>query len=98
MRIVNDPTNANHAVRVPDALANRMKQSERNGRLDVPARLLDRAAGPLADGPAGPWLKGDWLGHAVHPLLTDLPLGCWLASAVLDGVGGRTARGSSQRL
>src|SRR5438094_9692949 len=32
-------------------------------------------------GPAGRrlknWLNGVWLGHALHPALTDVPLGAW---------------------
>lgn len=29
-------------------------------------------------------LHGTWLGHPLHPLLTDVPLGAWSASTVLD--------------
>ena len=29
-------------------------------------------------------LNGTWLGHAVHPMLTDIPIGAWTASCVLD--------------
>jgi len=66
---------------------------------------IDAAAGPLqdvarrvaADGRA-PVLHGDWLGHAVHPLLTDFPLGCWIAAGLLDLVGGRAARPAARRL
>lgn len=29
-------------------------------------------------------LSGSWLGHAVHPLLTDVPIGAWTAGCVLD--------------
>lgn len=29
-------------------------------------------------------LNGSWLGHAVHPILTDIPIGAWTASCVLD--------------
>lgn len=31
-------------------------------------------------------LHGTWLGHPLHPLLTDLPVGAWTAALVLDGV------------
>lgn len=34
-------------------------------------------------------LAGDWLGHPLHPVLTDLPIGFWTTSWVLDLVGGR---------
>lgn len=29
-------------------------------------------------------LNGAWLGHAVHPALTDIPVGAWTAGCVLD--------------
>jgi nitrite reductase/ring-hydroxylating ferredoxin subunit/uncharacterized membrane protein len=50
-------------------------------------------AGPLKD-----LLSGTWLGHALHPLLTDLPIGAWSSSLVLDFVGGRRARPAADRL
>lgn len=37
-------------------------------------------------------LRGTWLGHAVHPLLTDFPLGAWMCSSLVDLVGGRRSR------
>ncbi len=40
-------------------------------------------------------LGGEWLGHPLHPLLTDLPIGFWTSSFVLDFVGKRTARTST---
>ena len=35
------------------------------------------------------WLNGTWLGHALHPALTDVPIGAWTAGAILDLVGAR---------
>jgi uncharacterized membrane protein len=67
-------------------------------RLDPLARAFDRIAGPLAQSPAAGALRGEWLGHALHPLMTDLPLGCWLGAGLLDVVGGRRARPAAQRL
>lgn len=29
-------------------------------------------------------LNGTWLGHALHPVLTDVPLGSWTATTLLD--------------
>ncbi len=46
----------------------------------------------------GDALRGTWLGHALHPALTDLPLGLWTATTVLDLVGGPGARPAAQRL
>jgi len=33
-------------------------------------------------------LRGDWLGHALHPVLTDVAIGTWLSASVLDLLGG----------
>jgi nitrite reductase/ring-hydroxylating ferredoxin subunit/uncharacterized membrane protein len=33
-------------------------------------------------------LHGVWLGHPLHPMLTDVPIGTWTAAAVLDLVPG----------
>jgi nitrite reductase/ring-hydroxylating ferredoxin subunit/uncharacterized membrane protein len=30
------------------------------------------------------FLHGKWLGHPVHPMVTDVPLGAWTTAAVLD--------------
>jgi nitrite reductase/ring-hydroxylating ferredoxin subunit/uncharacterized membrane protein len=32
------------------------------------------------------FLHGVWLGHPLHPVLTDLPIGAWSAAAVLDAM------------
>jgi uncharacterized membrane protein len=41
------------------------------------------------------FLGGEWLGHPLHPLLTDLPIGFWTSSFVLDFLGGRRSRRAS---
>src|SRR5512140_2688992 len=33
------------------------------------------------------FLHGTWLGHPLHPVLTDIPLGAWTAALVLDAAG-----------
>ena len=33
-------------------------------------------------------LHGVWLGHPLHPSLTDVPIGMWLAAGVLDAMPG----------
>jgi len=43
-------------------------------------------------------LHGHWLGHAVHPLMTDFPLGMWMSGTLLDLVSGPEARPASRRL
>ncbi|MGI8827183.1 MAG: Rieske 2Fe-2S domain-containing protein [Chloroflexota bacterium] len=32
-------------------------------------------------------LNGTWLGHPLHPMVTDVPVGSWTATMVLDAVG-----------
>jgi nitrite reductase/ring-hydroxylating ferredoxin subunit/uncharacterized membrane protein len=58
---------------------------------DVATRLLPR--GPLKDA-----LHGVWLGHPLHPPLTDLPIGFWTSGFMLDLVGGRRARSAADTL
>jgi uncharacterized membrane protein len=64
--------------------------------------IVERAQGvaePLLGSPqAKAILGGRWLGHAAHPLLTDLPIGFWTSATVLDLVGGRRAASAAQRL
>lgn len=32
------------------------------------------------------FLHGTWLGHPLHPALTDVPMGAWTVAAVFDGI------------
>lgn len=36
-------------------------------------------------------LHGAWLGHALHPVLTDVPIGAWMMAAVFDATGAPAA-------
>jgi uncharacterized membrane protein len=85
-------------VNVPAWLARVTQRLETDRRLDPVASVMTKAAEPLTAKPIGEILRGEWLGHALHPLLTDLPLGCWLGAGLLDVVGGRRARPAAQRL
>src|SRR4051812_24777111 len=49
-------------------------------------------------GRRGSVLRGEWLGHAVHPVLTDVVLGTWTSATVLDLFGGRNSSTAAQRL
>jgi nitrite reductase/ring-hydroxylating ferredoxin subunit/uncharacterized membrane protein len=57
---------------------------------------LDQIAEPLAgavknavkQGTAKDVLSGTWLGHQLHPLLTDVPIGAFTSATILDLVGG----------
>lgn len=37
------------------------------------------------------FLHGTWLGHPLHAMLTDVPVGAWCIAALLDGLGSDAA-------
>ena len=43
-------------------------------------------------------LSGRWMGHPLHPMLTDLPIGSWTSAFVLDLVGGKAGRKAADTL
>ena len=68
--------------------------------LDGPARAVAKQIRGLL--PSGGGVKdaisGTWLGHPLHPLLTDVPIGTWTSATLLDLVGGRAGRPAAERL
>ena len=68
---------------------------ERQDWLDVIADRLQKAVTGAfqAGGDAGrrvrDFLHGTWLGHPLHPALTDVPLGAWTTALVLDAATSR---------
>lgn len=72
---------------------------ETDATLDERAAPLDAAAGPVARAESlHDLLRGTWLGHSLHPLLTDFPLGSWISASLLDLFGGDDARRAAQGL
>src|SRR3954463_13323933 len=66
--------------------------------LDGPAAAVAGwSRGIVPRGPVKDALSGTPLGHALHPFLTDLPIGTWTSAAVLDLVGGPPARAGPAR-
>jgi nitrite reductase/ring-hydroxylating ferredoxin subunit/uncharacterized membrane protein len=67
---------------------------------------LDRLVQPLSDlsrrlvphGPVKDVLSGTWLGHPVHPMLTDVVIGSFTSATVLDLVGGKRSQRGANRL
>ena len=76
--------------------------AERLAALSALDPVADRLAATwrsaLGDGPRREVLRGSWMGHALHPLLTDIPIGTWSSSAILDLIGGRASRQAADRL
>lgn len=52
----------------------------------VSAALQHRIQAGLGRTPIGDRLRGDWLGHPVHPVLVAIPIGAWTSSLVFDVV------------
>jgi uncharacterized membrane protein len=82
----------------PEWVRRQIDKIETSAQLDAPVGAMSKPAEQLSAGTAGDVLRGRWLGHALHPLLTDFPLGCWIGAGLLDLVGGRSARRAAQRL
>src|SRR3954471_7172020 len=67
--------------------------------LDGPAEAVAKwVRGAVPRGPVKDTLSGTPLGHALHPFLTDFPIGTWTSALILDVFGGREARPASRRL
>jgi nitrite reductase/ring-hydroxylating ferredoxin subunit/uncharacterized membrane protein len=72
---------------------------EQAAALDKPSETLISAASKvIPPGPVKDALTGKWQGHPVHPVLTDIPIGLWTSSVLLDVLGGTKSRGASQTL
>ena len=52
----------------------------------------------LGNSPTKDALSGTWLGHPLHPLLTDLPIGFWTSAFTLDLLGGKSTRRAATQL
>lgn len=67
--------------------------------LDAPAEAaagaVRRAVSPKAVKDA---VSGTWLGHALHPLMTDVVIGSFVSASVLDLIGGDKDGRASERL
>lgn len=70
------------------------------------ASLLDAVAKPLARnvrkliprGKVKDALSGTWLGHALHPMLTDVVIGSFSSATLIDLLGGEDLNPASERL
>jgi nitrite reductase/ring-hydroxylating ferredoxin subunit/uncharacterized membrane protein len=77
-------------------LIRRLEEAEPLDRLAKPiAEAVGRAVRPRA---VRNLLSGTYVGHPLHPMLTDVPIGAWGMSALLDTVGGRSAERAADLL
>jgi nitrite reductase/ring-hydroxylating ferredoxin subunit/uncharacterized membrane protein len=83
----------------PQTIASLVDQIASAGQLDqltAPlAKLVGRATRTDAVKNA---LSGNWLGHQLHPLLTDVTIGAWVSVPVVDLVGGRRGADAARLL
>jgi hypothetical protein len=75
------------------------RRLEETTALDGPVAALEPTiTAAFGTGRRASVLRGEWLGHAVHPVLTDLVLGSWTSATVLDLVGGEESAAAARRL
>jgi nitrite reductase/ring-hydroxylating ferredoxin subunit len=78
-------------------LAERIEELQQlDGAGEALKSLVDRYIPPRTE--LKDLLSGTWLGHPLHPVLTDVVLGAWTSSFLLDLLPGRRTRKASDRL
>src|SRR3954468_564881 len=81
---------------LPAEVAERLESLE---VLDPPAKTIGKTVrNAIPRGAVKDALSGTWMGHALHPLLTDIPIGTWTSATLLDLVGGKESRTAARRL
>lgn len=71
---------------------------ENDERLDPAVAKAAQLTHSLRDSATGSALRGEWMGHALHPALTDLPIGLFTSTAALDLLGGKASQPAAQKL
>jgi nitrite reductase/ring-hydroxylating ferredoxin subunit/uncharacterized membrane protein len=61
---------------------------EQESRLDGTVSAGQRVARLIRPGKVRDALHGVWLGHPLHPMLIQAPVGTWLSASILDFTGG----------
>lgn len=80
-------------------MENLVEQIEGQQALDGPSKALSGAVSRLTSPTVVKnALSGTWLGHQLHPMLTDVPIGAWSMAAFLDVMGGPDAAGAARKL
>jgi len=64
---------------------------EQESRLDGAVSVGQRVARLIPRGKLRDVLHGVWLGHPVHPILVQVPVGAWLSASFLDFTGDEKA-------
>jgi len=74
----------------PGRVLTTVEKIERTTALDPVLQSMQRRVQSLPiSGDARDIMHGRWLGHPVHPLLVQVPIGTWMSAGVLDLMPGR---------
>ena len=83
----------------PSPLQKIAEALEGAGPLDGVGKAIGKVVrGAIGPGPLKSALAGTWLGHAVHPMLTDVVIGSFTSATVLDLLGGDDDGRAAERL
>ena len=80
-----------------ETIADRIEQLEPLDAIAEPIQSAVRTAVP-ADSQLKDLLSGTWLGHPLHPPLTDVVVGAWTSALLLDLLGGERSEEAADRL
>jgi nitrite reductase/ring-hydroxylating ferredoxin subunit/uncharacterized membrane protein len=72
-------------LRVVDTLAQQKWLGQASKSVQAAVQSLFEAGGAAAQ-PIADALHGTWLGHPLHPVLTDIPIGAWTTALALDAL------------
>ncbi|MDP9386052.1 MAG: hypothetical protein M3P50_12660, partial [Actinomycetota bacterium] len=83
----------------PSPLAPLARRVHAAAPLDAPGKQIGKTVrSKLGPGAVKDLLSGTWLGHPLHPVLTDVVIGSWTSATLLDLLGGRGTEKGAQRL
>lgn len=83
----------------PRLLEELMARIEGAAQLDAVARpLAKKVAALIPGGAVKDTLSGTWMGHPLHPMMTDIPIGAWTCALALDLLGREADEEAATRL
>jgi nitrite reductase/ring-hydroxylating ferredoxin subunit/uncharacterized membrane protein len=80
-----------------ETVAERIEQLEALDAVSEPLQKAVRSAVPQ-ESELKDLLSGTWLGHPLHPPLTDVVIGAWTSALLLDLLGGKDGEEAANRL
>jgi nitrite reductase/ring-hydroxylating ferredoxin subunit/uncharacterized membrane protein len=83
--------------RARETIADRIERLELLDAVSEPLQKGVRSAVPQ-DSQLKDLLSGTWLGHPLHPPLTDVVIGAWTSALLLDLLGGKHGQEAADRL